>query len=542
MAEAAAREKGLPPGLEVMLNGMTLEEKLASIGCKGCGCRIPVICQHALNKQCSKPNCRYCHCPFLGHPGGGAGEGGPARRQTTKTYLQRLAAGELSGKQYMSLVSHVLAGDRIESLKDTPDWLHDQAHLDVIGHCIVIALIHKTKFNAAKSLASQILHSLSQAVPPTLQGTSFAHILTRLRLVVDTMNEYNMYYDNALRSSGLEILAKEFHCRHLQAANWPNKVASGDGGLSAAPWLGVLGWVIKMFALELYVRAPCSPVFSAKNILGRTADDVRAVLRKASEHAPPLLTTVNYVADPQSRKLAKRHQAQQQFRQIQLQRAQQQKQQYQQHQSQQHHYQQQTPVTNGPTLRQQRQQKKQHQHQQARPQRGAWRDTEMGGVDPAAMHYGGRALQQQAAAAWAWQQEEEQQMQQQMARWQLIHAHAAAAAAMSNQSSQFHAAGRQQGVLPLSAFMQQVAPTQLGAAGIGLEDQFPPGLDGLTRGDCFRHSLRGAPGLDLLSSSSTASQDNNAADEDEADRQLSLELEELMNGSSGDEDERSAWL
>mmetsp|Transcript_35288 Transcript_35288/g.64561 ORF Transcript_35288/g.64561 Transcript_35288/m.64561 type:complete len:190 (-) Transcript_35288:63-632(-) len=59
---------GLAAIVEPSPEEAAFQAKLDAIGCRGCGCQIPIVCHHAMHGRCNKRRCRFCHCLVTGQP------------------------------------------------------------------------------------------------------------------------------------------------------------------------------------------------------------------------------------------------------------------------------------------------------------------------------------------------------------------------------------------------------------------------------------------------------------------------------------------
>jgi len=253
----------------------TYEERCKAIGCQGCGCQFPVVCEHARANKCNKAKCRYCHCPFMAR----AGTGSPAaKKQRTKTYIERMHSGDLTGNQYLTLMAHLFNG--ADSFMQTPEWLQDPAELQSIATALVHAFAHKCKPSLARETVLRILSWMQEAWPSYLRKTAFACIVAQLKEMVAEvpLQGAGSQVEPELKSFRAEV-SKSTEGKEVMAHHWPKK--SEENGLSSAPWLGVIMSLIKSFAWEIYFHNPNTPIFSMDNIFGQIARDVRdAILNK----------------------------------------------------------------------------------------------------------------------------------------------------------------------------------------------------------------------------------------------------------------------
>mmetsp|Transcript_875 Transcript_875/g.1991 ORF Transcript_875/g.1991 Transcript_875/m.1991 type:complete len:451 (-) Transcript_875:228-1580(-) len=261
--------KHVPMASECSPCEVTHEEQLRAIGCNGCGCFFPVVCVHAMQNRCNKPKCRYCHCQV----GSKAGAGAPARRQSSRTYMERLLAGELNGNQYVTILQHVLLVDGEGSLASVPAWLHDPKVLRTITVCLVRALAQRWKFNLARKTLLLVLDWMR---PEPSMG-ELTGILAHMRSIVQSMphDGWTVMADEPRDAQTLRAdILGAMPCDRLSSREWPKSSLDGSR-LSPAPWLGVANSLIKSFAWELYRMDPRSPVFEMNNIVGRMSADVR---------------------------------------------------------------------------------------------------------------------------------------------------------------------------------------------------------------------------------------------------------------------------
>eukprot|EP00403_Amphidinium_massartii_P010996 CAMPEP_0178417726 /NCGR_PEP_ID=MMETSP0689_2-20121128/24719_1 /TAXON_ID=160604 /ORGANISM="Amphidinium massartii, Strain CS-259" /LENGTH=474 /DNA_ID=CAMNT_0020039093 /DNA_START=122 /DNA_END=1546 /DNA_ORIENTATION=+ len=257
------------------------EQKCRDIGCRGCGCLFPVVCVHAAANRCNKAKCRYCHCPFTAR----AGTGAPApKKQRTKTYIDRMHAGDLSGKQYLALLAHLLSHTGKEFLLNAPipAWLMDENELQIIARSLVLAFAQKSKALLAKETLQRIFTWMLEALPPHLEESDFQQVLLLLQehindLSVEGLESAGLDEDVNLKALRHELL-KDKSGQEVLSRNWPKK--SEENGLATAPWLGVTTGLTKAFAFELYVQSPQSPIFTMDNILGNLAREVRSGIVK----------------------------------------------------------------------------------------------------------------------------------------------------------------------------------------------------------------------------------------------------------------------
>mmetsp|Transcript_52842 Transcript_52842/g.123636 ORF Transcript_52842/g.123636 Transcript_52842/m.123636 type:complete len:336 (+) Transcript_52842:48-1055(+) len=231
------------------------EEKLKAIGCRGCGCQILKVCEHAQKGTCNKRNCRYCHCSVRSLPGSGT----PAVKQSTRKYVERLLDGELNGKQYLTLLSRMLGG--VADMRSAPAWLTDAKEVQSIATCLVLAFTQGCKVSMARDLVLRICEWMLGA--QNLRSEGLARFFEQLRVEVAKLN----LKDWQMRSEELSML-RAFPCRYFfDTSNWP-KESDEENGLSASPWLGVFRTISTAFAWALFFQHPESQLFRMNNMLG----------------------------------------------------------------------------------------------------------------------------------------------------------------------------------------------------------------------------------------------------------------------------------
>mmetsp|Transcript_73508 Transcript_73508/g.137353 ORF Transcript_73508/g.137353 Transcript_73508/m.137353 type:complete len:424 (+) Transcript_73508:75-1346(+) len=248
---------------------LLFEERLMAIGCRGCACRIPIVCEHALRGNCNKAKCRYCHCSVPNRKGSGE----PVAKQSTRKYVERLLDGELNGKQYLTLLSYMLGG--FAHVSSLPAWLTDEKEVQSIATCLVYAFTQRCKVSMARELLLRICTWVREEAPAYLKSAGLVHFFEQLQVAITNINLKGASW--YVRSEELSALRSEtlseFQCRHLTTTNWPKKIE--ENGLSSAPWLGVFHTISKTFAWELYFHHPESQLFNMDNILGSIARDMR---------------------------------------------------------------------------------------------------------------------------------------------------------------------------------------------------------------------------------------------------------------------------
>jgi len=258
----------------------SFEQRLKAIGCRGCGCVFAVLCPHALKGRCNKARCRYCHCNVV-H---GAGTGFPAAKQSTRTYIERLCDGELSGRQYLTFLGHVLGG--ADNLSHPPMWLQDEDELKIISDCLVNAFVQKCRGTLARRVLVKVCRWIGEARRDDDMMSDLMHIMQQMEASIETSESWGWYNGSselqALRADAL----KETDGRHLTTKNWPKVTKTDQQGLPSSPWFGVFTALMKMFAWELFFHSPRSPVFQMDNILGCIARDVKSFIVERIRRSP----------------------------------------------------------------------------------------------------------------------------------------------------------------------------------------------------------------------------------------------------------------
>jgi len=274
------------------------QSRLASIGCLGCGCSVPILCPHALKGQCNKKSkCKFCHCQVHSHrataasssnahstmgsnqyaPGAGAG----SVKQSFRQYIERLTNGELSGRQYLTFFRHVLG-----ELANAPTWLQDEAEVQTMAQCLVYAFAQKCKVKPSRVFLLKVCRWITEVAHEDSMEPSVVRIVEQMAATIKNMpiSHWGWQKDSAeLEALKAETLQDKQNS-HFNTQNWPNRAQ--EHGLSSAPWFAVFSQLMKSFAWELFFHSPQSPVFQMNNILGLVAADVKRFILGRLTHSP----------------------------------------------------------------------------------------------------------------------------------------------------------------------------------------------------------------------------------------------------------------